>query len=167
MLTFKEKFVYLLKNKNLKSLRILSDAISIKPNDLLFIMAFLKKYNNLIITATAVDQPFKINRFALHYILSDYTIAQRFYVDTNVSTFAQSISTIFSSAIWLEREIYDLFGVYFTSNTRTGHEDLRRLLTDYHFKGHPLRKDFTLIGYNEKLYSHLTKTIKDKSNLFF
>jgi len=149
------------------TIRNLSDAILLKTNNIVSVISFLKKYNNLLITATAVDQPAKINRFGIHYVLSDYTLAQRFYINANINNIAQSIVPLFSSAIWLEREIFDLFGIYFTSSDRSGTEDLRRILTDYHFKGHPLRKDFTLIGYNEKLYSHLTKTIKDKSNLFF
>ena len=72
---------------------------------------------------------------------------------------------LFSSAIWIEREIYDLFGIYFSNSNKSN--DLRRLLTDYHFKGHPLRKDFSLIGYQEKIFSYLTKTIRTKHEVIF
>ena len=76
-----------------------------------------------------------------------------------------SIADLYPSAIWLEREIYDLFGIYFNSNDKKN--DLRRILTDYNFKGHPLRKDFSLIGYNEKFFSYRTKTIKNRKDFSF
>ena len=72
-----------------------------------------------------------------------------------------SITSIFSGASWWEREIYDFFGIYFNNN-----KDLRRILTDYGFKGHPLRKDFPLCGYYELIYDDVNKIIK-KTNIEF
>ena len=68
--------------------------------------------------------------------------------------YVESLTNIYSVSGWFEREIWDLFGIYFYNHT-----DLRRILTDYGFKGHPLRKDFPLTGYTEVRYSHIEKRI--------
>jgi len=73
-------------------------------------------------------------------------------VQTDEITPVPTVSTVWSSANWSEREVWDLFGVYFV-----GHTDLRRILTDYGFKGHPLRKDFPLTGFVEKNYNDTVK----------
>ena len=67
----------------------------------------------------------------------------------------ETITNLYKGANWWEREIYDFFGIYFTNNT-----DLRRILTDYGFTGHPLRKDFPLVGYYEVIYDDIEKCIK-------
>jgi NADH-quinone oxidoreductase subunit C len=165
MLINKEKSFYLLSNKSLTSLKLLCDDISIKPSNLLDIIALLKQSSHLLITATSIDQINKLNRFLLTYIFITYTKAHRIYINYNTSLTAPSIVELFPSAIWLEREIFDLFGVFFSNNNNSN--DLRRILTDYHFKGHPLRKDFSLIGYQEKIFSYLTKTIRTKTEVIF
>lgn len=97
------------------------------------------------------------NRFSLVYILNSINTTSRLLISTSfsINTIVMSISTIYKSALWLEREIYDLFGVYFLK-----HNDLRRLLTDYGFKGFPLRKDFPLTGYVELRYNEELKSVK-------
>ena len=97
------------------------------------------------------------NRFSLVYILNSINTTSRLLISTSFSlnTIIMSISSIYRSALWLEREIFDLFGVYFLK-----HNDLRRLLTDYGFKGFPLRKDFPLTGYVELRYNEELKSVK-------
>jgi NADH-quinone oxidoreductase subunit C len=165
MLVNKEKIFYLLSPKSNILIKLLKDDISIKSDDIVTISRYLKKIEFLLITTTAIDQLEKFNRFLLQYVMVNYNIAQRIYISHNTTLTAQSIVEIFPSAIWGEREIYDLFGIYFVS--RHTNNDLRRLLTDYNFKGHPLRKDFSLIGYNEKFFSYRTKTIRNRKNFSF
>jgi len=165
MLINKEKIFFLTSEKPLDFIKLLCNDISIQTSDINFISKFLKKHEYLLITATAVDNPFKINRFLLQYVYTLYTKAQRIYVQKNTPLSAASIIDSFASAIWLEREIFDLYGVFFVSTTRTN--DLRRLLTDYHFKGHPFRKDFALIGFEEKFYTYRRKTIEHSKWISF
>lgn len=157
--------LYLLAKKPIIALKILPQDIVMKVANLLYIVRYLQRNTYLLITATVIDQINKINRFLLAYVFITYIRAQRIYIIINTSLIAPSIVDLFPSAIWLEREIYDLFGVYFSNSNNT--TDLRRLLTDYHFKGHPLRKEFSLIGYQEKVFSYLTKTIKTKTQIIF
>jgi len=161
----KDKSFYLLSNKPLISLKLLLDDISIRPQNLLHIISYLKRNSYLLNTATVIDQINKSNRFLLSYVFITYIIAQHIYVNINTSLKAQSIIHLFPSSIWLEREIYDLFGVFFSNDNNSN--DLRRILTDYHFKGHPLRKDFSLIGYQEKAFSYRQKTIKTNTVIVF
>jgi len=154
----KERVLYLLAEKPLTYIKLLSHDISMQAQRTDLISLFLKKHSYLLLTATAVDNPHKINRFLLHYVFTITNIAQRIYLQHNTPLKAASIIDIFASAIWLEREVYDLFGIFFLSNSKNN--DLRRILTDYHFKGHPFRKDFTLIGYEEKFYTYRRKTIE-------
>jgi NADH:ubiquinone oxidoreductase subunit C len=161
----KEKFNYLIANKPNTFFKILVDDITIKPFNLVTISALLKSFNYQLITATSIDSLAKYNRFNMHYIYISHLVAQRVYIALNTNLKVSSIIQIFPSAIWLEREIFDLYGIYFDGNGNSN--DLRRLLTDYHFKGHPLRKDFTLIGYNERHYSYQTKSIKNRRNVIF
>jgi NADH:ubiquinone oxidoreductase subunit C len=158
MLINKEKIFYLSSEKALSYIKLLSNDISIKTSNIDFISKYLKKHTYLLITATAIDQPFKYNRFLLQYVFTLFNIAQRIYIQYNTPLKALSIIETFASAIWLEREIFDLYGIFFIATTKNN--DLRRLLTDYHFKGHPFRKDFTLIGFEEKFYSYRKKTIE-------
>jgi NADH/F420H2 dehydrogenase subunit C len=104
----------------------------------------------------AIDYPWKKNRFQIYYNLLSITFNSRInvVVDTDENSSVESITTVHSTANWFEREIWDLFGIYFFNN-----KDLRRILTDYGFKGHPLRKDFPLSGYIEVRYFHNEKRI--------
>jgi NADH:ubiquinone oxidoreductase subunit C len=100
------------------------------------------------------------NRLTLIYILNNINTTSRLIISLSFSlgAFIVSLSEIYKASIWLEREIYDLFGVFFSS-----HPDLRRLVTDYGFKGNPLRKDFPLTGYLEVRYNEELKSVKYKT----
>jgi NADH-quinone oxidoreductase subunit C len=113
------------------------------------------KFNQLI-DITAIDYPFRDARFDIVYILLSLSLNQRIIVKTSVNIDANidSIVSIFRSANWYERECYDLFGIKFSN-----HPDLRRIMTDYNFEGHPLRKDFPLTGHNEVRYDDLEKRV--------
>jgi NADH dehydrogenase (ubiquinone) Fe-S protein 3 len=104
----------------------------------------------------AVDYPERENRFEVVYNFLSTRYNNRIRVKTSVSeiTPVDSITPLFKGANWFEREIWDLYGVYFT-----GHPDLRRILTDYGFEGHPLRKDFPLSGYVEVRYDEIQKRV--------
>jgi NADH dehydrogenase (ubiquinone) Fe-S protein 3 len=127
---------------------------------LLPLMQFLKQHQNALFTQlsdlTAVDWPGRENRFELVYNLLSYRHASRIRVklSTDELTSIPTLSYLFSGANWYEREIYDLFGVIFE-----GHPDLRRILTDYGFEGHPMRKDYPLTGYTELRYDEEKKRI--------
>jgi NADH-quinone oxidoreductase subunit C len=99
-----------------------------------------------IIDVTAVDWPGRANRFdVVYHLLSPKQNARvRIKIETDETTPVPSIIGVFPGADWFEREAYDLYGVLFT-----GHPDMRRILTDYGFEGHPLRKDFPLTGFVE------------------
>ena len=102
-----------------------------------------------LVDIAGVDYPERDQRFELVYNLLSLTHNQRIAVKvrTNEDEAVPSASGVFSSALWFEREVWDLYGVFIA-----GHPDLRRLLTDYGFEGHPLRKDFPLTGYTEVRY---------------
>ncbi|MGB8549863.1 MAG: NADH-quinone oxidoreductase subunit C [Xanthobacteraceae bacterium] len=99
-----------------------------------------------IIDVTAVDWPARERRFDVvyHFLSPTRNVRIRVKIETDEATPVPSIIGVFPGAGWYEREAYDLYGVLFT-----GHPDLRRLLTDYGFEGHPLRKDFPLTGFVE------------------
>lgn len=103
-----------------------------------------------------VDYPARARRFDVVYHLMSPTLNQRIRVkaQTDEDTPVPSITSIFPGANWFEREAYDMYGILFT-----GHPDLRRLLTDYGFEGHPLRKDFPLTGFVEVRYDDETKRV--------
>lgn len=105
---------------------------------------------------TAIDYLSRVKRFELQYVLLSVLSNLRVVVKTAVSTneVLDSISDLFPSAAWLEREIWDLFGIFFL-----GHFDLRRILTDYGFEGYPLRKDYPLSGFLELRYDEALKRI--------
>ena len=120
----------------------------------------LKENKNLIfnqlIDITAVDYPSNSLRFEIIYILLSMVLNKRVVVKTFLgeSEGIESITTIHKSADWYERECYDLFGIQFLN-----HPDLRRIMTDYNFEGHPLRKDFPLTGHTEVRYDDLEKKV--------
>tara|TARA_Y100001970_G_scaffold134498_1_gene165604 strand:+ start:1045 stop:1641 length:597 start_codon:yes stop_codon:yes gene_type:complete len=134
--------------------------LNIDCNDLQEVILFLKTNNQTkfrqLIDITAVDYPANEKRFKLLYLLLSHEFNQRlvldFYINENV--LIDSLVNIFPSANWMEREIFDMYGVKFKN-----HPDLRRILTDYNFKGHPLRKDFPLTGHEEVRYSEDKKKV--------
>jgi NADH/F420H2 dehydrogenase subunit C len=141
------------------------DTIVLKNNSTNFInfMLFLKtsgltRYDNLV-DIFAVDNlnVSETNRFELNYLLSssyyNKRILIKFYSADSDPVFP-SLSAVFKGANWAEREIWDLYGIYFDN-----HPDLRRILTDYGFDGHPLRKDFPLSGYLEVRYDDEQKRV--------
>ena len=113
------------------------------------------KFNQLI-DITAVDYPSSELRFTIIYIFLSLRLNQRLLVKTSINEndSIESITNLFESANWYERECYDLFGIKFIN-----HPDLRRILTDYNFEGYPLRKDFPLTGHNEVRYDDLEKRV--------
>ena len=109
-----------------------------------------------LIDITAVDYPKKAKRFKLVYLLLSHENNLRILININIDekTHVPSITKIFPSANWMEREVFDMYGVSFKD-----HPDLRRILTDYGFKGYPLRKDFPLTGHTEVRYSEEHKKV--------
>jgi len=109
-----------------------------------------------IIDVTAVDYPSRENRFDVVYHLMSPTLNARLRLvgEASETTQVPSIISVFPGADWFERETYDLYGVIFT-----GHPDMRRLLTDYGFDGHPLRKDFPTTGFVEVRYDDEQKRV--------
>ena len=105
---------------------------------------------------TAVDYPSREERFELVYIFLSMSLNTRILIKSSIKIEdkIESISLLYKSANWLERECYDLFGIYFLN-----HPDLRRIMTDYNFEGHPLRKDFPLTGHTEVRYDDLEKKV--------
>jgi len=109
-----------------------------------------------LIDITAVDYPEKEKRFKIVYLLLSHENNLRILVNINIDekTHVPSITKIFPSANWMEREVFDMYGISFKD-----HPDLRRILTDYGFEGHPLRKDFPLTGHTEVRYSEKHKKV--------
>ena len=109
-----------------------------------------------LIDITAVDYPKKAKRFKLVYLLLSHENNLRILININIDekTHVPSITKIFPSANWMEREVFDMYGVSFKD-----HPDLRRILTDYGFKSYPLRKDFPLTGHTEVRYSEEHKKV--------
>tara|TARA_B100000029_G_scaffold481492_1_gene530615 strand:+ start:395 stop:967 length:573 start_codon:yes stop_codon:yes gene_type:complete len=154
--------------ENLKKIKELS---TIKDKNILYEGAFKKenilkvfkelKENELfnfdqLIDITAIDYPSRKKRFELIYIFlsmkKNKRIVLRTSIDENESI--DSIIQIFKASDWYERECYDLFGIKFNN-----HPDLRRIMTDYNFEGHPLRKDFPLTGHTEVRYDDVEKKV--------
>ncbi len=109
-----------------------------------------------LIDITAVDYPGKEKRFKIVYLLLSHENNLRIVINAHIdeTVVVPSITKIFPSANWMEREVYDMYGVSFKD-----HPDLRRILTDYGFEGHPLRKDFPLTGHTEVRYSEAKKKV--------
>ncbi|KAL9039459.1 MAG: hypothetical protein Q9180_002514 [Flavoplaca navasiana] len=134
--------------------------IYIPPSGVIPVMSFLKYHTaaeyTMVADITAVDYPTRDNRFEVVYNLLSVRHNSRIRVKTyaDEATPVPSICSLYDGANWYEREVYDLFGVFFV-----GHPDLRRIMTDYGFDGHPLRKDFPLTGYTEIRYDEEKKRI--------
>ena len=134
--------------------------IEINKEDLKDVILFLKTNNTTkfrqLIDITAVDYPEEAQRFKMVYLLLSHEFNQRivlsYYINEN--EVINSLTSIFPAANWMEREVFDMYGINFKD-----HPDLRRILTDYGFEGHPLRKDFPLTGHTEFRYSEEQKKV--------
>ena len=130
---------------------------------ILFLKTNMKCRFKQLIDITAVDYPEKEKRFKVIYLLLSHENNLRIIINLNINEkeVIPSITKIFPSANWMEREIFDMYGISFKD-----HPDLRRILTDYGFKGYPLRKDFPLTGHYEVRYSEdKKKVISEKVKL--
>ena len=134
--------------------------IHIDIEDIISTILFLKtnekcKFKQLI-DITAVDYPQKEKRFKIVYLLLSHENNFRVIINVNIDEkdLIPSITKIFPAANWMEREIFDMYGISFKN-----HPDLRRILTDYGFEGYPLRKDFPLTGHTEVRYSEDKKKV--------
>ncbi len=162
---FLKKYVLSLKTilkTVIKEIRIKNNDLEIKTtsNNLCAVLYFLQKhtlcqYKQLIDIACS-DVPGKRHRFSINYLLLSlrYNTRLTLVVKTNEVSPLPSVTVLYRSANWLEREVWDLYGVFFDL-----HPDLRRILTDYGFSGHPLRKDFPLTGFLEVYYNDSTKRL--------
>ena len=134
--------------------------IEVGENDLTKVVQFIKSNEKLkfrqLIDIVGVDYPEEDKRFNLIYLFLSHENNSRLklLVKFETSQTINSITKIFPSANWMEREVFDMYGIKFKN-----HPDLRRILTDYGFKGHPLRKDFPLTGFNEVRYSEKEKKV--------
>ena len=134
--------------------------ITVAPSEIINVLRFLRDDPRLqfvcLIDICGVDYPERTRRFdVVYHLLSPRQNARiRIKVETGEDMAIPSATEIYSGANWYEREAYDLYGILFT-----GHPDLRRLLTDYGFQGHPLRKDFPLTGFVEVRYDNEQKRV--------
>ena len=134
--------------------------VTIAPSSVMSFIEFLKtdgtcQFSSLV-DITAVDYPQRSKRFdVIYHFLSMYQNHRiRLRVQIREDEMVPSIIDVHPSSNWFEREIFDMFGILFT-----GHPDLRRILTDYGFRGHPLRKDFPTTGYTEVRYDEVQKRV--------
>ena len=134
--------------------------IYIDVEDIISTILFLKTNEKCrfrqLIDITAVDYPQDEKRFKVVYLLLSHEKNLRIIINTKIDekTTVSSITKIFPSANWMEREVFDMYGISFKD-----HPDLRRILTDYGFDGYPLRKDFPLTGHTEVRYSEEKKKV--------
>ena len=128
--------------------------------ELLDVVQFLKSHEKCkfrqLIDIAGVDYPENEKRFELIYLFlsHEHNLRIKLLIKFQINQTIVSLTKIFPSANWMEREVFDMYGVKFKN-----HPDLRRILTDYGFKGHPLRKDFPLTGFNEVRYSEREKKV--------
>ena len=134
--------------------------LNIENEDLLEVILFLKNNNEIkfkqLIDITAVDYPDREKRFNIVYFLLSHENNLRIIVSVSIEEkkTVPSITKIYPSANWMEREVFDMYGITFND-----HPNLKRILTDYEFQGHPLRKDFPLTGHTEVRYSENKKKV--------
>ena len=138
--------------------------VGINKDDLVDVTLFLKtnkhtKFRQLI-DITVVDYPEQAQRFKVVYLFLSHELNQRLILSyfINENEVIPSLTSVFPAANWMEREVFDMYGVNFKN-----HPDLRRILTDYGFEGHPLRKDFPLTGHSEVRYSEDKKKVVSES----
>ena len=149
-------------NTKINSSKIKHDQIylNIDSNDIIDVILFLKNNENTnfkqLIDITAVDYPANEKRFKLVYLLLSHEFNVRILIDcfVNENEIPPSLTKIYPAANWMEREVFDMYGIQFKD-----HPDLRRILTDYNFNGYPLRKDFPLTGHTEVRYSEEEKKV--------
>lgn len=128
------------------------------------VLTFLKKNSssqfNILIDIIVYDVPQNKERFIIVYNLLSIHFNKRIFIVTKINELSTliSINSLFLVSNWIEREIWDLFGILFLLN-----KDLRRILTNYGFEFHPLRKDFPLIGYFETIYDDTQKSVINKT----
>ena len=128
--------------------------------DLIDVTLFIKSNENTkfrqLIDITVVDYPENTQRFKVVYLFLSHEFNQRIILSYLISEneVISSLTPIYPAANWMEREVFDMYGVKFKD-----HPDLRRILTDYDFEGHPLRKDFPLTGHTEVRYSEDQKKV--------
>ncbi len=134
--------------------------VDVAPSNIVAFVEFLKadpkcRFSTLI-DVTAVDWPDRPKRFdVVYHLLSMYLNHRiRLRVSVREDEMVPSVTEVHPGANWFEREVFDMFGIMFS-----GHPDLRRILTDYGFRGHPLRKDFPTTGYNEVRYDEAVKRV--------
>ena len=150
------------KNKDIKTIKEHDKLIEIEceKNKVLSLLKKLKENNDFIfdqlLDITAVDNPSRDRRFDLIYIIQSLKKNKKLILQTSLkeNESIETITSVYKAADWYERECYDLFGIEFTN-----HPDLRRIMTDYNFEGHPLRKDFPLTGHTEVRYDDLEKKV--------
>ena len=134
--------------------------LSIDSEDLIHVSLFIKNNDDTkfrqLIDITVVDYPEKTQRFKMVYLFLSHEFNQRIILSylINENELIPSLTSIYPAANWMEREVFDMYGVKFKD-----HPDMRRILTDYGFEGHPLRKDFPLTGHTEVRYSEDQKKV--------
>jgi len=134
--------------------------INIHNEDLISVTLFIKSNENTkfrqLIDITVVDYPENVQRFKVVYLFLSHEFNQRIILSYLISEneVIPSLTPIYPAANWMEREVFDMYGVKFKD-----HPDMRRILTDYGFEGHPLRKDFPLTGHTEVRYSEEQKKV--------
>ena len=134
--------------------------IDIDREDLIDVTLFVKTNKDMkfrqLIDITVVDYPEQVQRFKVVYLFLSHEFNQRMILSYFITEneVISSLTSIFPSANWMEREVFDMYGVNFRD-----HPDLRRILTDYGFEGHPLRKDFPLTGHTEVRYNEEQKKV--------
>jgi len=134
--------------------------IETNENNLIQVIVFLKSHEKLkfrqLIDIAGIDHPEEEKRFNLVYLLLSHEKNIRIKISINFELEKKipTLTKVYPSANWMEREVFDMYGIEFTD-----HPDLRRILTDYNFEGHPLRKDFPLSGFNEVRYSEKEKKV--------
>jgi len=134
--------------------------VDTSEDELINVILFLKSHDKLkfrqLIDIAGVDYPEEEKRFSLVYLLLSHEKNIRIKISINfeIEKKIPTLTKVYPSANWMEREVFDMYGIEFTD-----HPDLRRILTDYNFEGHPLRKDFPLTGFKEVRYSEKEKKV--------